>query len=129
VIFKPDIQGRIDELDNIPRVISKNRHPKHKARENINNHISTRTRSKIIHPDQNVGVTIRSKMQGTCILSAHGLLFPLHDIIPLKYSLANMNTRDDLQLGTNEYKMYHDGLIKLKSQADFDWLCKLHLLD
>jgi hypothetical protein len=25
--------------------------------------------------------------------------------------------------------MYHDGLMKLKSQVDFDCLCKVHLLD
>jgi hypothetical protein len=58
---------------------------------------------KITYPDQNVGVTTGSEMQVTCNLSAQGLLFPLHDIIPL--IISNTNARDDLQLGTNECKM------------------------
>jgi len=33
--------------------------------------------------DQNVGLTTRSKVQGTCNLSLHGFVFPLHDLIPL----------------------------------------------
>jgi hypothetical protein len=56
VIFKPDMQERLDKLDNVSRIISKNRHPKNKDRD-IHNNISTRTRSKITYPDQNVGVT------------------------------------------------------------------------
>jgi hypothetical protein len=40
-----------------------------------------------------------------------------------------MNTRDNLQLWTHECKMYHDGLIKLRSQVDFDRLLNLYLLD
>jgi hypothetical protein len=126
VTFKPDIQERLDKLDNDSRIISKNRHPKNRDRD-IHNDILTRTRSKIIYPDQNVGVTTRSKMQVTCNLNAKGLLFPLHDFVPL--SNSNTNTTDDLQLGTNECKMYHDGLMRLKTQVDFDRLRNLHLLD
>jgi hypothetical protein len=66
-------------------------------------------------------------MQVTCNLSAQGLLFPLHDIVPLNN--PNTNNRDDLQLCTNECKMYHDGSIKFESQVDFDRLRNLHLLD
>jgi hypothetical protein len=126
VTFKPDIQKRTDNLDNGSRIISKNSYSKNNVRD-IHNEVSIRTRSKITCPDQSVGVTTRSKMQVTCNLGAQGLLFPLHDIVQL--SKYNTNTRDDLQLGTNECKMYHDGLIMLKSQVDVDCLRNLHLLD
>jgi hypothetical protein len=120
VKFEPDFQGRLNQLDNGPQIISKNRRPKSKARV-IDTDVSTRTKSKITCPDQNDGVTARSKMQS---ISTQGLLLPLHDIIPINDS--NMTTKDVSQLGTNDRKMYHDSLIKLKSQVDFDWF---HLLD
>jgi hypothetical protein len=128
VKFEPDFQGRLNQLDNGPQIISKNRHPKSNIRD-INTDVSARTRSKITHPDHNYGVTTRSKMQGKCKSSAQGLLLTIHDIVPV--SNSNMYTKDDLQLGTNECKMYHDDVIKLKSQVEFFWdrLCKLHLLE
>jgi hypothetical protein len=65
----------------------------------------------------------KSNIQGTCNLSAQVLLFPLHDIILL--SNPNMSTRDDIQLGTNECKMYHDGSIKLTLQVEILIVCAI----
>jgi hypothetical protein len=113
VTFKIDVQLKLDQLDNDTGNTNKNRYSKNKARD-INTDVSTRTRSKIAYPDQNVGATTRSKMQVTCSLSAQGLLYTLHYVIYL--SNSNTYTRDDLQLGINQYKMYHDGLIKIKDK-------------
>jgi hypothetical protein len=93
VSFKPDAQERINKLDIGSRIISRNRHPKNKDRD-INNDVSTRSRSKITYPNQNAGISTRSKLQVACILIDQGLLFPLHDIIPLSYS--STRARDDL---------------------------------
>jgi hypothetical protein len=67
VKFKPDVQGRLDPLDNRTRIIGKNRHPRSKARD-IKNDVSTRTISKISYLDQNAGVTtgpLRCKVHTT----------------------------------------------------------------
>jgi hypothetical protein len=52
---------------------------------------------------------------------------PLYHIIHLRN--FDTNTSDDLQLDTNERKMYHDTLVKLTSQVNIDWLHNLHFLD
>ena len=53
-----------------------------------------------VQVDQNVGITTRSKVQGTSNLSVQGFLFPLHDLIPL----SGQRRLDDkvLQLGISE---------------------------
>jgi hypothetical protein len=94
-------------------------HPNNKDRD-IKKDVSTRARSKRTYPDQNVGATNRSKMQDTFNSSAEGLLFPLHEISHIRNS--NTNTRDDSNLGTNERKMYHEVLMKIKFHVDFDHL-------
>jgi hypothetical protein len=96
VTFKPDVPEILDKLDNRSSNTSKNRHLKNNDR-NINNHLSTRARSMITYPDQNVGVTTRSKIQATCNLCAQGLLFTLHDMFLMRNLMVNSLT--------NEYKI------------------------
>jgi hypothetical protein len=55
-------------LDTRPGITSKNNHPRNKTNI-LNDDISTRTRSKSSQVDQNVGITTRSKVQGTCNLN------------------------------------------------------------
>ena len=82
VQFKTDVQETLNKLDTRPGIISKNNHPRSKTKI-IKDDVSTRTRSKSSQVDQNVGITTRSKVQGTCKFSVQGFVFPLHDLIPL----------------------------------------------
>jgi hypothetical protein len=61
-------------LDTGSEITSKNNHLRIKARI-IKEDVSTRTRSKSSQLDQNVGITTRSKLQGTCNLSAECIAF------------------------------------------------------
>jgi hypothetical protein len=98
VLFKPDVQETLNKLDAGPGINTKNNHPRNKTRI-IMDDVSTRTRSKSGQVDPNVGITTRSKVQGTCNLSVQGFVFRLHDLIPLS---AQRRLNDNvLQLGTS----------------------------
>ena len=53
--------------------------------------------------------------------------FPLHDVVNLKGHEGFDNAK--LQLGALECKVYHNVLMKSKSQIDFDRLRQIHYLD
>ena len=115
VLFKADAQETLNKIDTIPGITSKNNHPRTKT-NTLKDDISTRTRSKSSQVDQNVGITTRSKVQGTCSLSVQGFVFPLHGLI----HLSGQRRLDDkiLQLGTLECKMYHRVLMNSKSKLE-----------
>jgi hypothetical protein len=60
-------------------------------------------------------------------LSVQKLFFPLHDAI--LFQRHGKSQAQDLQLGVVECKVYHNLLLKTKSQVDFDCLLQLHMLD
>ena len=126
VPFKSDVQETLNKLVERPGITSKNTHPSSKTKI-LKDDVSTRTRSKSSQVDQNVGITTRSMLQGTCNLSVQGLVFPLHDVTPLN----GLRRLDDkvLQLETSGCKMYHGVLMNSKTKIDFDRLCNLHMLD
>ena len=68
VLFKPDVKKTLNKLDAGPGINSKNNHPRNKTKI-LKDDVSTRTRSKSSQVDQNVGITTRSKVKGTCNLS------------------------------------------------------------
>jgi hypothetical protein len=60
-------------------------------------------------------------------LNVQNLFFPLHDAILLQGH--GKFQAQDFQLGLLECKVYHDVLLNTKSQADFDCLLQLYLVD
>jgi hypothetical protein len=130
VSFKSDVQESLKLLDTKPSVTFfwKDIHHNHKLR-NTNNDVSNRTRSKADYTDQHIGSRTRSKMHNVNVndLSVQNLFFPLHDEI--LFQGHGKSQAQDLQLGVVECKVYHNVLMNTKSQADFDRLMQLHMLD
>jgi hypothetical protein len=60
-------------------------------------------------------------------LSVYKLFFPLHDEI--FFQGHGKSQGQDSQLGVVECKVYHNVLLNIKSQVDFDRLLQLHMLD
>jgi hypothetical protein len=60
-------------------------------------------------------------------LSVQNLFFPLHDAI--LFQGHGKSQAQDLQLGESQCQVYHNVLMNTKSQADFDCLIQLHMLD
>jgi hypothetical protein len=59
--------------------------------------------------------------------NVQNLFFPLHDAT--LFQEHGKSQEQDLQLGLLECKVYHNVLLKDKSQSDFDRLLQLHMLD
>jgi hypothetical protein len=121
VSFKSGVQESLKLLDTKPILtfVWKDSRDKYKSRK-INNDVSNRTRSKVDYTEQNIGSRTWSKMHNMKSLIVQKLFFPLHDAILLQ---GHGNSQaQDLQLGVVECKV-------TKSQADFDCLLQLHLLN
>jgi hypothetical protein len=128
VSFKSDVQESLRLLDTKPSFVYKDSHHKHKSR-NTNNHVSNRTRSKADYTDQHIGSRTWSKMYSISVinLSVQNLLFPLHDAT--LFQGHEKSQAQDLQLGVLECKVYHNVLLNIKSQVNFDCLLQLHMID
>ena len=128
VSFKLDVEDSLIKLDIKPSADFRHSHSKDKSRA-FNDSVSTRTRSKtdFSHLDDGVAVRTRSKSQNKCNLSVQGTLFPLHDVV---YFKVHEGFNDEkLELCVLECKVYHNVLMKSKSQIDFDRLRQIHYLD
>jgi hypothetical protein len=76
------------------------------------------------YTDQHIGSRTRSKMHNVNVnnLSVQNLFFPLHDEIIFQGNGKSQAQAQDLQLGVVECKVYHNLLMKTKSQVAFDRL-------
>jgi hypothetical protein len=85
--------------------------------------------SKANCKDQHIGSRTQSKMHNKNVnnLSVQNLFFPLHDEI--LFQGHGKSQVQDLQLGVVKYKVYHNVLLNIKSQVNFDCLLQLHMLD
>jgi hypothetical protein len=124
VSFKSDLQESLKSLSTKLSLtfVWKDIHHKHRSR-NTDNDVSNRTRSKADYTDQHIGSRTWSKMYSVNVnnLSVENLLFTLHDEI--LFQGHGKSQAKDLQLGVVECKVYHNVLMKTKSQVDFDCLC------
>jgi hypothetical protein len=91
--------------------------------------VTSRTRSKFGHTDQNVADRTRSKLQAICNSSSKELFFSLYDAVMLKGQENWKNVDVPFHLGASECLIYPSALMKPKSQSELDWLCQLHVLD
>jgi hypothetical protein len=129
VSFKSDVQESFKLLGTKPSFFWKDNHHKHKSRR-TNNDVSNRTRSKADCTDQHIGSRTRSKMHNINVnnLSVQNFFFPLHDAILFQGHVKSQ--AQDMQLGVVECKVYHNVLLKRKSQVfDFNCLFQRHILD
>jgi hypothetical protein len=72
----------IEKLDVTSNKVPRSNLPKQKARKQ-NDDVSSTTRSKTWHIDQNVADTTRSKLQAICNSSSKEVFFPLYDAVML----------------------------------------------
>jgi hypothetical protein len=91
--------------------------------------VPDRTRSKADYTDQHIGSRARSKMHNINVnnLSVQNLFFPLNDEI--LFQGYGKSQAQEFQLGVMACKVYHNVLLITKSQADFDRILKLNMLD
>jgi hypothetical protein len=127
VSFKSHVQTSLKFLGTKSSFVWKDSHHKHKSR-NVKKYVSNRNRSKADYTDHHIGGRTRSRMHIINVnnLSVQNLFFPLHDGI--SFQGHGKSQAQDFQLGVLECKVYHNLLLNIKSQVDFDRLLKLNLL-
>jgi hypothetical protein len=119
VEFNPDVQDIINRLDVKSSTIIRNNNHKHKIRGR-NDDVSNRTRSKVGHIDQNVGLRNRSKLQATYNSTKKAIFFPLYDVITFKAQGSFESI--DLQSGLTECRVFHNAKLETNFRSKFHYL-------